>query len=47
MGTNILKIQIENYVRKRKPQTIRIHPLKRRRRKKVKKDPNSVANGMF
>jgi hypothetical protein len=26
---------------------IQIHPLKRRRRKEVKKDPNLVANGRF
>jgi hypothetical protein len=47
VGINIIKIQIQNYVGKRKPQMIRICPLKRRRRKDVKEDPNSVANGRF
>jgi hypothetical protein len=39
VGTNILKISIENYVRgKRKPQMIRIHHLKKRKRE-VKENP--------
>jgi hypothetical protein len=47
MGTSILKIRIENYVRKRDPQMIQIRPLKKRRRKEMKEDPNSMANGRF
>jgi hypothetical protein len=45
VGTNIFQIRMENYVRKKNLQMIRIHPLKRRRRKEVKKNPNSMANG--
>ncbi len=45
--TSILRIQIKNYVKKIELQMIRIHPLKRRRRKDVKEDPNSVANEKF
>ncbi len=47
VGTNFLKIQIESYVQKRKPQMIWIHLLKRKRRKEAKEDPNSVAYGRF
>jgi len=32
---------------KRRPQMIRIHPLKKMRRKEVKEVPNLVANGRF
>jgi hypothetical protein len=47
VGISFFKIQIKSYVRKRKPQMIQIHPLKRRKRKEVKEDPNLVANGRF
>jgi hypothetical protein len=47
VGTSIFKIQIENYVWKRSPKWFEFSLLKRRRRKKVKEDPNSVANGKF
>jgi hypothetical protein len=48
VGTNILKTQVENYVRKRKShQWSEFALLKRRRRKEVKEDPNSVANERF
>jgi len=45
--TSFLKIQIESYVRKREPQMIQIRPLKKRRKKEVKENPNSVVNGRF
>jgi hypothetical protein len=47
VGTSILDIQIKNYIREREPQMIRICPLKRSRRKEVKENPNSMANGSF
>jgi hypothetical protein len=47
IGINIFKIQIKNYVKKKKCQMIRIRLLKIRRRKEVKKNPNSMANGRF
>jgi hypothetical protein len=46
VGTSFLKIEIENYVKK-KPQMIRIHLLKRRKKKEMKEDPNLVANERF
>jgi len=45
--TNILKIWIENYVQEKEPQMIWIRLLKRKKRKEVKEDLNSVANGRF
>ncbi len=47
VGINIFRIRIENYVRKKEPQMIWIHPLKRRKRKEVKEDPKLVTNGRF
>ncbi len=44
VGTSFFKIQIESYVQKREP---RIHLLKKKRRKEVKEDPNSMAYGKF
>jgi len=47
VGTSIFKIQIENYVWKKEPQMIRIHLLKRRKRKEVKENANLVVNERF
>jgi hypothetical protein len=48
MGTSIFNIQIDNYFqKKKKPQMIQIRPLKIRRRKEVKEDPNFVDNVRF
>jgi len=49
VGTSIIKIWIENYVRGKgkNHQWFEFALLKKRRRKDVKKDPNSVANGRF
>jgi hypothetical protein len=47
VGISFLKIQIKSYVREKEPQMIQIRPLKRKRRKEVKENPNSVAYGRF
>jgi len=46
MGTNFLKIWIENYSSKKKLQMIWICPFKKKE-KELKEDPNLVANGKF
>jgi hypothetical protein len=51
VGTNIFKTQIENYVHKEKAFNDLNSPFQKegegRRRKEVKENPNSMANGRF
>jgi hypothetical protein len=47
VGISIFKIRVKNYVRKKNPKWSEFTLLKKRRRKKVKEDPNSVVNGRF